>query len=346
MASFNLAPGIFGAGAQFFGAVGANYPPNLPLNAGLLKTFAAGTSSPLATYSNSIGTIPNATSIVLGADGRIPNEIWFPSGVAYKFTLTDSLGYVIQTWDNLVGVNDIGGGITSEWIASGFAPTYNGGGNSFTTSTNSTATFQIGRRVQVFGNNFNYLYGSVVTATGTGPTTVTLSLDSGVMDGSLSVANVALLGAVNPSVPVAIPYETAAFHAHKNAVQSTGTTVIYDVVDNVSPSGSTAYNNSTGIFTAPFTGWYVFNATIYQTNNSGGALAGGLQITVNSVAVAISSVISIANGASTFSSTGTTVFVTAGQQVLVASNQGFTGTFTATASTGSAFNGALIERTA
>jgi hypothetical protein len=74
MASFNLAPGIFGAGAQFFGAVGANYPPNLPLNAGLLKTFAAGTSSPLATYSNSIGTIPNATSIVLGADGRIPNE--------------------------------------------------------------------------------------------------------------------------------------------------------------------------------------------------------------------------------------------------------------------------------
>jgi hypothetical protein len=45
----------------------------------------------------------NSNPIVLGTDGRSPNEIWLTYGYYYKFVLTDSTGTVIGTWDNIYG---------------------------------------------------------------------------------------------------------------------------------------------------------------------------------------------------------------------------------------------------
>lgn len=84
---------------QFFDANG------VPLAGGLLNTYAAGTSTPSATYTSADGSIQNANPIMLGSDGRVPFEIWLVDGLSYKLVLTDSLGGVIATYDNLYGVS-------------------------------------------------------------------------------------------------------------------------------------------------------------------------------------------------------------------------------------------------
>ena len=84
-----------GNGFQFFTTTG------LPLNGGYLYTYQAGSTTPLLTYTDSTGTIANTNPIVLGVDGRPPQEIWLLSGYSYKFVLQDSNYVTIQTYDNL-----------------------------------------------------------------------------------------------------------------------------------------------------------------------------------------------------------------------------------------------------
>lgn len=90
-----------GNGFQFFTTTG------LPLNGGFLYTYQAGTSTPLATYTTTNGNVANTNPIVLGTDGRPPQEIWLTSGTSYKFVLADSSNVVIQTYDNLYGIVNV-----------------------------------------------------------------------------------------------------------------------------------------------------------------------------------------------------------------------------------------------
>lgn len=79
---------------QFFSSIGT------PLNGGKLYTYAAGTTDPKATYTDSAGTIPQTNPIVLNARGE-PNSPIYWSG-AYKIELRDVLGNVIYTVDNYI----------------------------------------------------------------------------------------------------------------------------------------------------------------------------------------------------------------------------------------------------
>jgi microcystin-dependent protein len=92
----NLSP--IGNGFQFFTTTG------LPLAGGYLYTYQAGSTTPLATYTDNAGTISNTNPIQLGTDGRPPAEIWLTYGFNYKFVLADSTNAVIQTYDNLYGI--------------------------------------------------------------------------------------------------------------------------------------------------------------------------------------------------------------------------------------------------
>ena len=94
--SVQLSP--IGNAAQFFTVNGA------PLNAGQLFTYAAGTSTPQATFTSSAGSIQNANPIILGVDGRPPNEVWLTNNVSYKFVLEDSANVVLGTYDNISGI--------------------------------------------------------------------------------------------------------------------------------------------------------------------------------------------------------------------------------------------------
>jgi len=94
MASVLLSP-VGNSGQPFFDNNG-----NL-LAGGLIYTYQAGSSTPLVTYADNGGTIPNANPIVLNSSGRPASEIWLLAGYSYKFVIQTSSGSSVQTLDNI-----------------------------------------------------------------------------------------------------------------------------------------------------------------------------------------------------------------------------------------------------
>lgn len=77
---------------RFFDANG------LPLNGGLLYSYAAGTATPLTTYLDNAGTT-NTNPVVLDADGYA--DLWINPTLLYKFVLHDSDGNLLWTKDRV-----------------------------------------------------------------------------------------------------------------------------------------------------------------------------------------------------------------------------------------------------
>lgn len=94
-----LAP-TFGVGYQGLSNTGA------PLSGGLINTYLAGTTTPTNTFNSSAGTVANANPLVLDSAGRITSEVWIPAATAIKFAVVDSSSNLIQTYDNVNGIND------------------------------------------------------------------------------------------------------------------------------------------------------------------------------------------------------------------------------------------------
>jgi hypothetical protein len=91
---------VGGVAAQFFDNNGN------PLSGGKLFSYAAGTTTPAATYTSSLGVTAHTNPIILDAGGRVPGgEIWLTDGVIYKFVLQTSTNVLIATYDNIVGIN-------------------------------------------------------------------------------------------------------------------------------------------------------------------------------------------------------------------------------------------------
>jgi hypothetical protein len=90
---------VGGVAAQFFTNTGS------VLTGGKLYTYAAGTTTPLPSYTTSVGNVARTNPVVLDAAGRVPDggEIWITS-VLYKFVLTDSTDVLIATYDNISGI--------------------------------------------------------------------------------------------------------------------------------------------------------------------------------------------------------------------------------------------------
>lgn len=88
---------IGGAGWQFFDDSGN------PLTGGKVYTYAAGTTTPLATYTSRDGNTPNTNPIILDAAGRTPEQIWSTEGVLYKYVIQTANNVLIRVWDNIGG---------------------------------------------------------------------------------------------------------------------------------------------------------------------------------------------------------------------------------------------------
>ena len=69
-----------------------------PLVAGKLYTYAAGTTTPLATYTDSTGATPNTNPVIL--DSRGEANVWL-AAQSYKFVLKTSTDSTIWTVDNV-----------------------------------------------------------------------------------------------------------------------------------------------------------------------------------------------------------------------------------------------------
>jgi hypothetical protein len=70
-----------------------------PLSGGLLYSYAAGTSTPLPTYTTRAGDVANANPVVLDANGEA--NVWVTPGVLYKFALFDYNNVIQWTVDNV-----------------------------------------------------------------------------------------------------------------------------------------------------------------------------------------------------------------------------------------------------
>ena len=171
-----------------------------PLVGGKVYTYAAGTSTPLQTYTTQNGVVQHSNPIILDARGEPPSPIWLlGSGQEYKFQLHDANDNLIRTIDDVGGVNDVTVS-NDEWQTSSLVPTYING-TSFSVVGDQTLIFSIGRRVRT-ENTGGTIYSTITNSVfGAGITTITISNDSGNLDSGLSLVSYGILSPVNPSLP-------------------------------------------------------------------------------------------------------------------------------------------------
>ena len=92
---------IGGVGWQFFNNDGT------VLSGGKIYTYLAGTSTPIATYTTSAGSIAHTNPIILTSAGRVPGgEIWLTTAT-YKFVLNTSTDVLIATYDNISSIGAV-----------------------------------------------------------------------------------------------------------------------------------------------------------------------------------------------------------------------------------------------
>jgi hypothetical protein len=92
---------VGGVAAQFFTNSG------VILSGGKLYSYAAGTTTPKATYTSSSGATAHTNPIILDSAGRVPGgEIWLVA-TPYKFTLNTSTDVLIATYDNVSGIGAV-----------------------------------------------------------------------------------------------------------------------------------------------------------------------------------------------------------------------------------------------
>jgi hypothetical protein len=118
MTTVNLSP-IGGSGWQFFDNSG-----NV-LTGGKLYTYAAGTTTPLTSYTSVAGNVAHTNPMILDASGRIPNggQVWLALGVSYKFVLKTSTDVQIWSADNINGI--AGAGLVENFVGTGSQTVFN-----------------------------------------------------------------------------------------------------------------------------------------------------------------------------------------------------------------------------
>jgi hypothetical protein len=124
---------VGGVAAQFFDNNG------VILSGGKLYTYAAGTTTPLTSYTTSAGNVARTNPIVLDSAGRVPDggEIWITSA-SYKFVLKTSTDVLIATYDNISGIG------AAAYLVENF------------TGNGSTLTFTLSQAS--FGENYTFVY--------------------------------------------------------------------------------------------------------------------------------------------------------------------------------------------
>jgi hypothetical protein len=181
----------------------AQFINGVPASGAKVFTYAAGSSTKLATYTDEGGTVPQANPIILNARGEPDSPIWLIEGQSYKFVFTASTDSdpptsPIRTVDDVTGVGD--NSVTlSQWVDSGVTPTYVSA-TQFTVPGDQTSAFHVNRRIKATvtaGTVYGYISASVFGAL----TTVTVVLDSGNLDSGLSAVQLGLVTANNTSLP-------------------------------------------------------------------------------------------------------------------------------------------------
>jgi hypothetical protein len=177
----------------------------VPLAAGTIETYIAGTSTPQVTYSDSTGNVSVGTSVTLDAEGR-PNSgngIWLGSTTTYKFIIKDSAGNTIQTVDNISS-----GGFTgsSSFVLASADDTLSNGRTLTTSTTNTVVDAGAGSTIQI---QRTALTGDVTAPANSNTTTIATGAVS--LDKLANIATDTLIGrdTAGTGVPEAITLATS-----------------------------------------------------------------------------------------------------------------------------------------
>ena len=227
-----------------------------PLVGGYWSAFIAGTSTPVTTYTDNVGLVPQPTDITLDASGRAANPIWLSGGIPVKFRLYSAAGVVLLTVDNVSGVNDPAG-VTAQdqWVLYGAAPTYISA-TSFSVAGDQTGIFQIGRRLKST-NTGGIRYSSITNSVYGAVTTVTVTNDSGTLDSGMSAVSYGLISATSTSVPTTIARSGANTDITSLGTVTTTTQATSDISTKLA---TTAYAQSVSAKIQPITAAVATNA--------------------------------------------------------------------------------------
>lgn len=225
---------LAGAGWQFFDNSGQ------VLTGGKLYTYAAGTTTPLETYTTFNGNVANSNPIVLDAAGRVPYEIWINLGVGYKFVLKDTNDVPISTWDNIPSnavppLSNNASAIAYQQGNSVTAGAFIVGITYLITSIGTTNFVAIGAASNTVGIYFTAT--GVGSGTGTALTSVTVQAklqqtisvkDFGAKGDGSTNDSVAIQNAVNTAQNVYFPASTGAYIIGSTINVPSNTNIIID----------------------------------------------------------------------------------------------------------------------
>jgi len=196
--------------AQFLDANGD------PVSGGKAYFYEPGTSTPKDVYQDEALTTPHANPVILSTLGAA--EIWMDG--LYKMNLLTSDDVQVPGYpvDNVSSAPAATADTeASEWLSPADVPTYLSA-TQFTVPNDKRTTYQEGRRLKctVTAGTVYCLVTNVSFAAST--TTVTVS--GGSLDSGLSVVDVGILTATNPSIPkVALEVEDATSLIHAVSAQ-------------------------------------------------------------------------------------------------------------------------------
>jgi hypothetical protein len=212
------------APASIFQAIG----PSGILPGAQLFTYAAGTTTPQATYTDASLLFPNTNPVIMNAAGQA--SVWLSPQLGYKFVLEDASGNLIYTQDNILGagsgstglpgqnaivlalsapalqVTAPSTGVVSDFsMANGFATLYSGTTNitsqatwSLTAQVNCNATINNAVNVPVTGPVGYYAFTNITANVGT----ITVqALYQGVAYTAQATLSVSVAGGTGPAGP-------------------------------------------------------------------------------------------------------------------------------------------------
>jgi len=161
-----------------------------------LNTYAAGSTTPLATYSDSALTIANTNPVVADASGLFGPVYLLPQ--SYKFTVTDALDLLLWEQDDVYDVGEL-----QAWTQTKFCTTQF---NAVTSTTGATLTNIVGLTGFVLGVAGIYQFD--INISGVSTANCGLKLGFGLTTATLT--NLECVGVGHTASAVAVQHTTTA----------------------------------------------------------------------------------------------------------------------------------------
>lgn len=233
-----------------------------PLVGGKLYTYAAGTTTAQATYTDSALTVANANPLILDANGE---AVIYCGALSYKFVLQKSDSSAVWTVDNYGPNLASNQSSTPEWITFSGTSAFVNTTTFKATAGDYTATFTAGRRVRT-SNTGGTVYSTVSSSSYSSPdTTVNLINDSGaVLDSGFSAPAYGIVSYLNPSY--LDPLSAVSAHLTANITGWAAETAITTFTEDLDALGEFA----SGTFTAKYPGTYLATASAEASDTAAG----------------------------------------------------------------------------